>query len=333
MNKLLMNKIHSIVLAGGSGTRFWPLSREKKPKQLLEIFSNQTLLETTIERISPISTTISISTGTLLAEQIKVLVPGRNLIVEPVRRDTAAAIGLCAIQYDDNDILAIFPSDAYVRPDDKFRETILQAADKAQRYDSIVLVGIQPTHPAIGYGYIEPSETDLVESFREKPDFATAQNYIERGFLWNAGIFVAKAGVILNEFARNARDIYDALMAIKNGGDTNAIYATIRRTSFDFAIMERASKIHFVPASFFWNDVGSFDALGDIFKGRNAIIKGQLSEINSSGNVVLSNKRIALIDCNDMVIVDTDDAILVCPKSSLQKVKQLVEQELEEYMK
>lgn len=328
-----MNKIHSIVLAGGSGTRFWPLSREKKPKQLLEIFSNQTLLETTIERIEPISETISISTGAHLADQIRVLAPERKLIIEPVRRDTAAAIGLCAIQYDDNDILAIFPSDAYVRPDDKFREVILEAAEKARKHDSIVLVGIQPTHPAIGYGYIEPAENDTVASFREKPDFATAQSYIARGFLWNAGIFVAKAGVILNEFAHNGKDIYDALMEIKGGGDVEAIYSTIRRTSFDFAIMERASKIMFVPANFFWNDVGSFDALAEIFKGRNAIIKGKLSEISSSGNVVLSDKRIALIDVNDMVIIDTADAILVCPKSSLQKVKMLVEQELDDSMK
>ncbi|MGM5483973.1 MAG: mannose-1-phosphate guanylyltransferase [Nanobdellota archaeon] len=321
--------IATIILAGGAGTRFWPLSRKDKPKQLLKLFSNKTLLEQTIDRMQSISDNIVISTGKHLEKQIKEQVPEKELIVETERRDTAAAIGLCATRFDDEDILVFLPSDAYIDDNEKFRNTIKKAIEKSE--EAITLVGVEPDRPATCYGYIEPENNEAIKSFREKPDKDTAKKYIENGFLWNAGIFVVKASIIKDLFRQHEPEMLEKLEKITKD-NIDEIYPTLKKTSFDYAIMEKAEKINYVKADFYWNDIGSFDALTDIIEGKNAIIKGDVKEIESKGNIISSDKTVALIGCNNMVVIDTKDALLVCPKEKVEKIKQMNEK-IEEELK
>lgn len=314
--------IHTIILAGGSGTRFWPLSREDKPKQLLRLFSDKTLLEETIERSNLFSDKVHISTGKNLENPINELNTGCNLIIEPCRRDTAAAIGLCMTKFDDEDTLVFTPSDAFIKEVDKFSATIKKAIELAQ--SAITVIGITPNRPATAYGYLEVDGTK-VNSFREKPDEETAMQYLAKGYLWNAGIFVVKVSVLRALFEEFEPEIGAKLNEIKETGNIEDIFPTIKKISFDYAIMEKAKDVNFVPANFYWNDVGSFDAVGEVIGGENTAINGEIQTINSHGNIVYSKKRITLIDCEDLVVIDTDDELLVCPKSSVQKIKKLNE--------
>lgn len=315
--------IQGIVLAGGSGTRFWPLSRKSKPKQLLSILSDVTLLEETIGRLAPVVDNVSVSTGKALQREIKKIIPN-NLIVEPCMMDTAAAIGLCATQFDEEDVLVFVPSDHHISPAKKFHQTIERAIKKAK--DSIVVIGIKPTFASIAYGYIQPGEKSKVKSFREKPKKATASRYVKNGYLWNAGMFIVKAGVLLNEFKKYAPDIHEKLMEIKKGKSIKNVYEQIRKTSFDYAIMEKTDNVKYVKATFDWSDIGSFDALAALKGGKNTVMDGNIIELDSSENIVHSKKTVALIDCNNLAIIETKDALLVCPKSSVQKIKKVVQQ-------
>jgi len=314
--------IHTVILAGGSGTRFWPLSRENKPKQLLKLFSNKTLLEETIDRSLLFSDEVHISTGKNLEAPINDLGTGCKLIIEPCRRDTAAAIGLCMTKFNDEDTIIFTPSDAYIKEADKFAETIKKSIELAQ--SAITVIGITPNRPATAYGYLEVDGTK-VNSFREKPDEETAKRYVNEGYLWNAGIFVVKVSVLRSLFEEFEPEISAKLNKIKKTGDVDNIFPTIKKISFDYAIMEKANEVNFVPANFYWNDVGSFDAVGEVIGGENTTINGEIQTLDSTGNIVYSKKRITLIDCEDLVIIDTDDELLVCPKSSVQKIKRLSE--------
>jgi mannose-1-phosphate guanylyltransferase len=323
--------IRAIILAGGEGTRFWPLSRAHKPKQLLKLFSDKTLLEETVARVESIVDSVAISTGKNLEEPIRGIFPEVKMIVEPARRDTAAAIGLCASQFDDDDILVFLPSDSYIDDVEKFQEAISIAIERAT--DGVVVVGIKPTYAATGYGYIEPGDDWKVNSFKEKPDKNTAEMYLREGYCWNAGIFVCKVSIMMELFSTYAPEIYEKLIEIRKTGDIDGIYPTIEKTSFDYAVMEKAEKVYYVPAEFKWNDVGSFDALSEIIDDKNVVLEGNVIEIDSKNNVVHAGKTVALIDCENLVVIDTKDALLVCPKSSVQKVKHLVEKDVDEKLR
>ena len=313
----------AIILAGGAGTRFWPLSRAGRPKQLLKLLSEKTLLEETMDRIRPVVDSVAVSTGADLADTIK-KVTDAELIVEPSRQDTAAAIGLCAIRYDPEDILIFLPADHAIHTSDAFQDTIMKAVEKAAK--GMTVIGIRPTRPDTAYGYLEPGEEDRVASFREKPDIGTARKYIEEGYLWNAGMFICRQSVLMDLFQKHAPEIHEKLMEIKKTGDVQSIYPTMPRISFDYAIMEKAESVYLVQATFGWNDIGSFDALGEVLPGKNVVLDGKLIDIGSAGNVVHSKKTVALVDCKDMVVIDTEDALLVCPKSSVQQIKDVVKQ-------
>ncbi len=315
--------IRGIILAGGSGTRFWPLSSPSKPKQLLPLIFKKTLLEQAISRLKPIVDSIHISTSLLLAPAIK-SITDENLIIEPDKRDTAAAIGLCATQFAPEDVLIFISSDAHITPDKEFHKTIQQAIKHAD--SNIVVIGIPPTHPSTAYGYIETSPENKVVSFKEKPDEDTAIQYIQKNYLWNAGMFIVKVSTLLSLFENHAPSIHKNLMQIKQGEPLEKIYPLIEKISFDYAVMEKAQNVKYVPASFQWTDLGSFDSLADIIKDNNIILKGNLMEINSSRNIIHTEKTAALIDCSDLIIINTDDVLLVCPKKSSQKIKKLAEE-------
>ncbi|MFW5746708.1 MAG: mannose-1-phosphate guanylyltransferase, partial [Nanoarchaeota archaeon] len=300
-------------------------------KQLLKLASDKTLLEQTMERVQPVVDSIAISTGRHLEDPIRQVAPDVQLIVEPDRRDTAAAIGLCATQFDDEDVLVFLPSDAYIHPAERFHEAIRRGVELAQQ--GITVIGIDPTHASTAYGYIETGEDDRVVAFREKPDEQTAKRYLHEGYLWNAGIFMVKVSILMDLFARHAPQIHEKLLRIRQQDDWEDIFMEMPKISFDYAVMEKAEDVYYVPAEFYWNDIGSFDALSDILQGENAVLDGDVIQMDSSGNVIHTNKTVALIDCKDLVVIDTEDALLVCPKSSVQKVKQLVEEKITENQK
>ncbi len=316
-----------IILAGGSGKRLWPLSREKKPKQLLNLFEERPFLINSIDRLSPCVDEIVISTGKNLENEITKIIPEKKLIVEPERRDTAAAIGLCATQFSENDVLVFTPSDAYINPNTIFQKNIEKAITYAQNNDAIVVVGIPPNHPSTAYGYIETKGENKINRFYEKPSKEKAEEYIKKGYLWNAGIFVSKSGTLMDLFKKHAPDIFETLEKIKETGEINENYQNIRKTSFDYAVMEKAKNVMYVPAEFDWNDVGGFPAIMEVLKKENVTLLGKLEHIESSGNILHThkNKTIALIDCKDLIVIDTKDALLVCPTKSANKIKDLAE--------
>ncbi len=323
--------IRGIVMAGGSGKRLWPLSREKKPKQLLNLFLERTLLEESVLRLQPVVDSISISAGKNLEPQIRKLFPKTNLIIEPERRDNAAAIGLCTIQFDPEDILVFIPSDSYIDSREAFGENIKEAIKIAKKEEGVVVIGVKPTFASTGFGYIEPMKDGRVKRFCEKPNKELAEEYVKNGNLWNISVFVCKASVMLDLFKRHSPQIYSNLMKIKSGSPIDKVYPKMEKISIDFAIMEKAEKVFCVPASFYWNDIGGFNAIAEIVKDSNVVLNGRLIEVNSKGNVVhASNKEkaIALIGCEDLVIIDTLDALLVCPKSSSELIKKLVEEKV-----
>jgi mannose-1-phosphate guanylyltransferase len=329
--------IRGIILAGGSGKRLWPVSRTNNPKQLLKLFSDKTLIEESIDRLQPIVDSVYVSLGKNIESKTREVLPKTNFIVEPLMRDTAPAIGLCATKFDENDILVFTPSDAYITPTEKFQSTIKKAILVAKEKGCIVTIGIKPDRAADCYGYLEPDENKLgkVKSFREKPSVDVAAKYVKKGFLWNAGIFVCKAGVLLELFKKHSPNIYSFLVEIKNGANVEDIYSKMEKISFDFAVMEKTSEVYFVPAQFYWNDVGGFEAIHQILNQSNSSINCKIIDFESKGNLAYSDskKTIALIDCEDLIVVDTKDVVFVCKKSSANKIKKFVEEKVNDELK
>ncbi len=329
--------IRGVILAGGSGKRLWPVSRTNNPKQLLKLFSDKTLIEESVDRIQPIVDSVTISLGKNIENKTREVLPKINFIVEPLMRDTAPAIGLCATKFDENDILVFTPADAYITPAEKFQSTIKKAISLAEEKGCIVTIGIKPDRAADCYGYLEPDEKieGKVKSFREKPSIYVAAKYVKKGFLWNAGIFVCKVSVLLELFKKYSPAMYDFLIELKNGGNVEEIYSKMEKISFDFAIMEKNNEVYFVPAQFYWNDVGGFEAIHQILKQSNSSINSKIIEIGSKGNLAYSDskKTIALIDCDDLIVADTMDVVFVCKRTSLGKIKNFVEKKVSEDLK
>jgi mannose-1-phosphate guanylyltransferase len=324
-----------IVMAGGSGKRMWPLSRENKPKQLLRLFLEKTFLEKSVERVSLCADKVVISCGKDISNEIKKMLPNNDLIVEPQRMDTAGAIALCAFNFQDEDMLIFCPSDSYIDSDVAFKNTIESAVKIAQEKKCVVLVGVKPTYPATGFGYLETENSGKVKRFCEKPKKEIAQDYVKKGFYWNSGVFVCNCKVMKDLFRENASDIFNIISEIKNKGKIDELYYKLRKTSFDFAVMEKAKEIFFVPAQYYWNDIGSFAAIIEVVKEKNVVLNGKFIEENSKGNIVHTEdkKTVALIDCEDLVVIDTNDALLVCPKKSCEKIKNLVDEKVSSELK
>jgi len=342
---------HIVIMAGGSGRRFWPLSRETYPKQFLTLFGDRSLLQCTYDRARRVvdRRRIWISTRAgleaVIGEQIPRLDKYR-MIVEPVGRDTAPSIALsCArIMREDREAVIMFlPADHFVSPESKFVKTSSRAFSVAEAADCIVTIGIMPTYPSTGYGYIhcDPRRTRkrmlayFVSSFKEKPDLATAKRYLEEGnYYWNSGIFVAKASVMMKQLQKHSRRIFrlaEELLSSSRSAFQSRLKEAFHRmpkVSLDYAVMEKSTNVVMIPADFEWNDLGSWSSLGqlpNLRKKRNVSI-GQALLLNSEGNITYSGRKLAvLIDVNDLVVATAGDAVLVCRKESAQKVKEAVD--------
>ena len=343
--------MHVLIMAGGYGKRFWPRSRDKNPKQFLSIFGQKSLLEDTVSRIAPLAKEENIFIVTNSAYKRKTIdllgnIPKENIISEPIGRDTAACIGLGAVfmkKHDRNDVQVVLPADHLIENVSAFREVIKKAARVAQEKNCLVTIGIKPTYPNTGYGYIQYStdknESDniyKVKTFAEKPNLETAQRFLESGdFLWNSGIFIWKIDTILNQIETHLPELYDGLMEIEKnidkknvGAVIKKVYSRIRNISIDYGIMEKAKDVYVIKSDFGWSDIGSWAEVHRLGEkdSRQNVIQGNAILRESTGNLVIGKKKLITgIGLNDMIIIDTDDILLVCPKSECQNVKELVD--------
>ena len=343
-------KAYGIIMAGGGGTRFWPLSRQANPKQLLNLSGKDLMINETLDRLPPviphenIFVVTNMQQATKLIEAIRGRIDEDRVLTEPVSRNTAACIGYAAVEilrrYGDG-IMCIFPADHYICDEQEFRRILTMGIEYAKKNDKLVTIGLRPTFPSTGFGYIRYNKigTSLIKDvleFVEKPDQITAQHYVENGeYAWNSGMFIWKASVILRKFQELLPDIYDDLMMIHDALRTQKeksvlarVYPRIRKISIDFGVMEKSSDVVVIPAEFGWNDVGSWDMM-HVLHTRDEygnIILGDAECINTTNAVAYSSGRhISVVDMDDVVVVETADAVLVCRLSKAQDTKLAVE--------
>ena len=327
----------NIILCGGSGTRLWPISRKLMPKQFVKLFDDRSLFQLTVERNSKISEKRYIVSNTeqyfLALDQLEELEEKASFLLEPLGRNTAPAIALACMDIDPDEIVLITPSDHLIKDEKAYHDSVQRAKALAQE-DKLVTFGIKPSYPETGFGYIEAEGEDVL-SFKEKPDTATAKAYLEKGnYYWNSGMFCFKAGVFLEELQKYSPDIYtQSLKAYQHAnreGMVRVIHedmAAIPEDSIDYAVMEKSDSVKVIPSDIDWSDLGSFDALYDeLPKDSDGNAKNdKLISIDSKNNLIMAeDKQIATIDIEDLIIIDTADALLISKKGASQKVKQVV---------
>ncbi|HWP95646.1 MAG TPA: sugar phosphate nucleotidyltransferase [Syntrophomonadaceae bacterium] len=334
----------AIILAGGKGVRLWPESRMDKPKQLCSFFGNRTMLEHTIDRFSPLNTSEGLiitvqNQEDMINEQLasrKHSMP-LEIISEPMGRNTAPALGLALAKYLDRgeeQVVGIFPADHFVRDIPAFHRVIEKALEAAAQ-GCLVTVGIAPTYPETGYGYIHKSDrlpgSDgiyQVAAFKEKPDIATALEYIQSGdFFWNSGMFFGRIGVLLEEYRKYLPVVYENIM--KGYAGYLASYENLPDISIDYAIAEKSQRVAMVAGDFGWSDVGSWKALAELLEsdGDNNVLLGD--DILALGVedclVKQSDKTIVLLEVKGLIVIETKDVVLICPKDKSQEVKRIVD--------
>lgn len=344
---------YGVIMAGGGGTRFWPLSRQKTPKQLLNLSGNDLMVNEAVDRMATVigKSNIFIVTADVQAPAMITATQGkvfpRNILAEPAARNTAACIGYSAMEiyqkYGDG-VMIITPADHYIEDVDALTEIFKTAIITAEEQDKLVTIGLKPTFPSTGFGYIKydassPDSVKPVIEFKEKPDEGTAKTYIESGnYAWNSGMFIWKASLILQKLKEYVPDIYADLKTIGDAMNTpreqevlHEVFPKIRKISIDYAVMEPgASKgeILVIPGDCGWNDVGSWDMMDILHKpdDNNNVLLGDTLAINVKNSVIYSQSRIVTaLDIENIVVVETPDAVLVCSKDKAQDVKQIVD--------
>jgi len=346
-------KLIPIIIAGGRGTRFWPLSRRKKPKQLLDLISKKPLIRETYERLAPVSgkKEVYISTSKDLVEPIKKIlpeIPEKNYLVEPEPRDTAPGIGLALAmvsrelkEASPEPVLAFLPSDHYIKKPAEFRKVLKKAGEIAYKKNLIVTIGIKPSFPSTSYGYIQPKEpisgykdAYFVKRFKEKPDLRRAKRYVSMGFFWNAGIFIATPSLLWELFERYQPTMAEVLKKISTAPDARLVstinreFPKLTKISFDYAIMEQAKEVGVVAGEFGWSDVGGYYALYQLLggDGDKNISFGRLVERKSRGNFVRAEKLVALVGVSELAVIESEDAILVMNLKEEAELKNLIAQ-------
>lgn len=349
-----MSNRFAVIMAGGRGERFWPRSRHARPKHLLPIVGDKPLLAQTIARLQPLIPVENIIVITNLQQEAAVRevasdLPEANIVAEPIGRDTAAATGLAAVLVgarDKDAAFAMLPADHVIHDANEYRKNLEAAFVVAEREDVLVTLGIRPTEPATGFGYIqkgeevEPSGSRTVhrlERFVEKPDRATALKYLDSGqYLWNAGMFVWRVPVVTAAFSEHSPDVWSGLEEIAaglaSGGSLAGLleehYPGIKKISVDYAIMEKAKNSRVLPATFDWDDVGSWPAVTRHFDSDkdNNVILGRAIVEEGAGNLVVStgDQLVAVLGTEDMIVVHTPGATLVCPKARAEEIKALL---------
>lgn len=344
---------YAVIMAGGGGTRFWPLSRQQMPKQLLNISGNDVMLNETIKRLADIIDLKNIlvvtnkKQGDIIKELIINDLPRENILLEPMGKNTSACITYAAMVINSrcpDAVMCVLPSDHYITDEERFRRAILKACTAAEKSGKLVAIGIRPAFPATGYGYIRFinssdsgfEEAYEAEEFVEKPSPEKARSFLESGnYLWNSGMFIWKVSTIIENMGRYLPRLYRTMSKIRDFIGTekeeavlDTVYSELQNISIDFGIMERSDEVLVIPGDFGWNDVGSWDALGSIFPTdeNGNIVRAKYVGINTRNSVIFGNGRlIATIGCENMIIAETADALLICPKDKAQEVRNIVE--------
>lgn len=352
---------HSVILAGGGGTRLWPASRRSTPKQFLSLGSGtESLLAATARRLLPVSDDrLYVVTAADQAELVRSALPdlgAHGVIAEPSARNTAAALGLAAVHLlhrDPDAIMAAIPADQHIGNEPEFRRVVDVAFAAAESHDAIITVGIVPTRPETGYGYLKvgavvAGEIEEIEAFVEKPDSERAQAYLTSGnYLWNGGMFFTKASRLLEEIAKHMPETAAGLQTIADAlGKDNAqevcdqVYPTLPSVSIDFGVMEKTEPVMTIRGDFGWNDVGSWSALADYCEADSSgnVVVGNGVTHEANNNIIVSDGAnvVAVAGVSDLVVVQSGNAVLVLPKERAQDVRALVEamrtDNLDEYL-
>ena len=337
-------------MAGGSGTRFWPLSRKESPKQLLNIVGENSMLQMTVDRLRKVKFVddIFIVTRSDLADKISETIEGipkENIIVEPSGKNTAPCIGLSALRLEmlkKDSVMGVFPADHLIVGHQKFQKALKTANQLVQKKHSIATIGIKPTYPSTAYGYIQYTKDEVVgqvdtfhlKTFAEKPHFSLAKRFIKSSdFLWNSGIFFWRVNVLLDLMKVHLPDLYKQLIKmkpiIKKNQDISKLWESITPESIDYGLMEKVgSDAYVIKADFKWNDLGSWNALYDILpknKGGN-VVRGEGMVLNGKNNFIHSQDHFtAVVGLENVVIVHTDDATLVVHKDQVEEVRSMVD--------
>ena len=342
---------YAVLMAGGSGTRFWPWSRRTQPKQLLALAGRNSMLRETVDRVRGLvpDSNVIVVTGSPLREAVQADLPHvdpRSILCEPEGRNTAACVGWAALEVASRDpegVMVVLPADHVVGPPEAFEAALDAAMTVADRSRRLVTFGIRPTEPAVGYGYIRTGEplVDLasacsVASFHEKPTPERAQEFFDSGeYYWNSGMFAWRADVILEELAVHlpelSRDLH-AMETRREGGTIEQVvidrcYPGLESISIDHGVMERSERAAMLPAEFSWSDIGSWDAVAELWPEDSSSNRSRdrIISVESSGNVVAAGKPVALLGVKDLVVVDSGDALLVCPRDRAQDVRKIVD--------
>lgn len=345
---------YAVIMAGGTGTRFWPKSTSKHPKQFLKLFGKETMIQQTVNRLAPDINSENVlvvtnSDYTSLVKDQLPSVPEHQIIGEPLARNTAPCVAAAAAilhKIDPDSTMIVLPADHRIENRERFMNVLQRAADVAGETESLVTIGIKPSRPEIGYGYIQYDDVAKVESgdhtaysvknFTEKPDLETAKTFLKSGdYVWNSGMFIWKTSSILNAFKVHLPDIYSLMQTLiqseMSDEDIEAFYQACPSISVDYGIMEKAENVHVIPAEFGWNDVGSWRSVHDLSEKddqENALDPEETVTLKSRANLVQSDsgKQVVLIGVENLAVVETDDAIMVLNLDHDQDVKTVVEQ-------
>ncbi|HYF37249.1 MAG TPA: mannose-1-phosphate guanylyltransferase [Prosthecobacter sp.] len=345
---------YALILAGGSGQRFWPISRDALPKQLLKLFGEKTLLEMTVERLEGLIPPehIVILTNKQQEAAVRALLPklpAENIIAEPEKRDTAPAIALgvgWVVKRDPTATMVVLPADHLIQDQARFQGVLSHAMKAAELSSSLVTIGIKPTWGCPSYGYIERGRRTAIPGlgdeavyevarFREKPNPDLAEHFIGEGnFMWNAGMFIWTIPAIFSEFSRHCPVLADFVSELRNSRDFNATvsrqFGKLPRLSIDYALMEKASRVLNVEATFDWDDVGNWTSVGRYLQqdGHNNQSNCKLSQIDAANNLAFcqTDQHIALLGVQDLIVVSAKDALLITTRSHAENIKKLVDQ-------
>jgi mannose-1-phosphate guanylyltransferase len=350
--KSVLAHAYAVVTAGGSGTRFWPLSRRKHPKQLLELFGSGTLLEQTVARIHsliPPERTYIFTNELVWREVCRCLpqIPPAQIVAEPASRNTAPTLGVAAheiLHRDPEGLMVVLPADHVITKPAAFLRVLRAGCETACTEGRSVVIGLRPTRPDTGYGYVRVGaregriagqEIFKVGKFTEKPPLAVARRYVASGrYLWNGGMFIWRASTLLRNFERVQRQMARQLARIAAAGGVRSsktfrrLFPQLEKISIDYAIMERISDIHAVAADIGWDDVGSWAVIYDLSRkdGELNVRLGRSLCLDSRGNVIVAKRSfVVTVGVHDLVIVETDDALLVCTRERSQEVGRAVQ--------
>ena len=342
---------YAVIMAGGGGTRLWPVSRKERPKQLLPLLDDKTLFQSTVKRLEnffPPERILVVTVTEQASEMQKQApeIPLENYLIEPAPRGTASVVGLAAAvlrKRDPDAMMSVLPSDHFIRNRDLFHYLMREAFQVAEK-GYLVTLGITPTYPSTGYGYIQQGEAldgefkypvYTVKRFIEKPNEETAQQLLRMGdHSWNSGMFIWKTETILGEFARQMPALHKQLTKIEKAlGTENAaavlekVWEKVEKETIDYGIMEHAREVAVIPAQFEWNDIGSWKTLMEILQADEMgnVLIGEHLALDTQNTLVYSpNKLVATVGLENMVIVETDDALLICPQDRAQDVRDIV---------